>query len=670
MQKQAARKVVNRDVVRMTAFAKANVTKDLTLNADFTYEIANMNSSSADVPVYGYNWSGTAPTYIVASSSSDTWRDNSKSNTWTVNAYANYNKSWNQTHNLNVMLGVNAEKYTYDYFYALRPEMYDPSLPDLELTYGDRAKWGIESKANDRASAGYFGRINYDYKGKYLFELNGRYDGSSRFPEDDHWAFFPSGSLGYRISEESFFEPIKHIVDNAKIRASYGEIGNEAIGDWMFVEKIAPIESSKVYWLDSKGNKVNQFDMPQWVSTSLTWERISTLDIGLDLGLFNDQIVLGFDWFQRDTKDMLAPGQALPSSVGAETPYTNAGQLRSRGWELNLQLRRQFTKDLSLYANFSIGDAKVKVQKWNSNSRMVGHPGKIEYAYEGQNWGDIWGFETDRYFTVDDFTYDKDGNITGYAPGVADQTGIQTDNFVYGPGDIKFKDLDGDGVITGGVPGKKDANGNEIAVGSEGNTGDLKVIGNQLPRYEYSFHIGGAWKGLDFDFFFQGVGKRDMWTQSSFVFPMMRDADIAIYANQVKYNVYDPANGIINISEDNDFPCLFPGNEGAGNVVGLAGQGGEHNYYPQTKYLVDMSYLRLKNITLGYTLPENLTKKAYIEKLRIYASVDNLCLLHKGSGDLPVDPEMNAGQGSLSYGTWGRTYPVTRSWSFGLQLTF
>lgn len=670
MQKQAARKVINRDVVRMTAFAKANITKDLTVNADFSYEIANMNSRSADVPVYGYNWLGTTPTYIVTESNSNTWRDNSKSNTWTVNAYANYNHTWNEAHNLNVMLGVNAEKYTYDYFYAERPKLYDPTMPDLDLTYGDPAKWAINSAANDRASAGYFGRINYDYKGKYLFELNGRYDGSSRFPTNDHWAFFPSGSLGYRISEESFFEPIKHVVDNAKIRASYGEIGNEAIGDWMFVEKIAPVAQSKVYWLDSKGNKVNQFDMPQWVSTSLTWERISTLDIGLDLGLFNDQIVLGFDWFQRDTKDMLAPGKALPSSVGAETPLTNAGQLRSRGWELSLQLRRQFTKDLSLYANFNIGDAKVKVVKWNNDSRQVGHPCDPTHAYAGQNWGDIWGFETDRYFTVDDFTYDKDGNITGYAPGVASQVGIQTDNFVYGPGDIKFKDLDGDGVITGGVPGKKDANGNEIAVGSVGNTGDLKVIGNQLPRYEYSFHIGGAWKGLDFDFFFQGVGKRDMWTQSSFVFPMMRDADVAIYANQVKYNVYDPANGIINISEDNDFPCLYPGNEAAGNVKGLAGQGGEHNYYPQTKYLVDMSYLRLKNITLGYTLPTEWTKKAYIEKLRLYASVDNLCLLHKGSGDLPVDPEMNAGQGGYGNGVWGRTYPVTRSWSFGLQLTF
>ena len=141
MQKQAARKVINRDVVRMTAFAKANITKDLTVNADFSYEIANMNSRSADVPVYGYNWLGTTPTYIVTESNSNTWRDNSKSNTWTVNAYANYNHTWNEAHNLNVMLGVNAEKYTYDYFYAERPKLYDPTMPDLDLTYGDPAKW-------------------------------------------------------------------------------------------------------------------------------------------------------------------------------------------------------------------------------------------------------------------------------------------------------------------------------------------------------------------------------------------------------------------------------------------------------------------------------------------------------------------------------------------------
>ena len=272
-------------------------------------------------------------------------------------------------------------------------------------------------------------------------------------------------------------------------------------------------------------------------------------------------------------------------------------------------------------------------------------------------WGDIWGFETDRYFTEADFNGKDDNGKWIYKDGIADQTGIQTQNFVYGPGDIKFKDLNNDGKIDGGD-------------GTEENHGDLKVIGNCLPRYEYSFRLGGTFKGFDLDLFFQGVGKRDMWTQSAFVFPMMRNADLAIFANQTKYNVYDPANGVVNISESNDFPCLWPGNEVGGTVPGISSEGGCHNYYPQTKYLVDMSYLRLKNVTLGYTIPQALTKKIYIQNLRLYASVNNLCLLHKGSGDLPIDPEMNAGQGSLGYGTWGRTYPVTRSWSVGLQVTF
>jgi hypothetical protein len=145
---------------------------------------------------------------------------------------------------------------------------------------------------------------------------------------------------------------------------------------------------------------------------------------------------------------------------------------------------------------------------------------------------------------------------------------------------------------------------------------------------------------------------------------------LAIFANQTKYNVYDPAHNNVNISESNDFPCLYPGNEYAGNVTGVSGEGGCHNYYPQTKYLVDLSYLRLKNITLGYTLPVEITKKFYVQNLRFYASVNNLALLHNGCGKVPVDPEMNAGQGNLGYGTWGRTYPTTRSWSIGLQVTF
>lgn len=497
-----------------------------------------------------------------------------------------------------------------------------------------------------------------------MLELNGRYDGSSRFPTGDKWAFFPSVSLGYRFSEEAYWKNMRHIISNGKLRFSFGEIGNEAVGDNMFISTISALAASNLKWLNGSNAKVNQFDMPTWVTSALTWERIQTLDLGLDLNLLNDDLTVTFDWYQRTTKDMLAPGTALPAVVGAPAPYTNAGALRTSGWELSLNWRKQLNKELGVYANFSIGDSKTKITRWNNSSKVIGYTGGIVsdynarmYAYAGQNWGDIWGFETDRYFTEADFSGKNASGQWIYNAGVAVQTGIQTDNFVYGPGDIKFKDLNGDGVISGGK-------------GTADDHGDLKVIGNTLPRYEYSFTLGGNYKGIDVNLFFQGVGKRDMWTLSSFAFPEMREADLAIYSHQTNYNVYDPANGVVNISESNDFPVLYPGNEGSGNVSALAPIGGEHNYYPQTKYLVNMAYLRLKNITIGYTMPEKITRKFYVKKLRVYGSVDNLCLLYKGSGDLPVDPEMNAGQGSLSFGTWGRTYPITRSWSVGVQVTF
>ena len=657
MQKQAARKVTAFDQFKLNAFLKANITKELTVNADFTWQVDDFNSKSTDNSVYGMNWSGTSPQWIVGQSNTDTWRDNSKMETWTANFYVNYAKSINDAHNFNVMAGVNGENMTYDYFYAQRPELYSLDQPELNLTYGAKNKWEINASTNDRASAGYFGRINYDYKGIYLLELNGRYDGSSRFPAGDKWAFFPSGSIGYRFSQEAYWDKLRETVSNGKLRFSYGEIGNENVGSsWPYIATIGTISASYVGWLNGSNTKVNEFDLPEWVSSSLTWERIKTIDIGLDLGLLKDMVTVGFDWYQRTTNDMIAPGKALPPSVGASTPTTNSGSLRTRGWELTINWRKQFSNDLGLYANFSIGDSKSVVTKWD-NDQNIGHPLSTAYAYAGQVWGDIWGFETDRYFTEADFTGKNADGSWIYAPGVADQTGIQTQTFVYGPGDIKFKDLDGSGVIDGGK-------------GTVDDHGDLKVIGNCLPRYEYSFHIGGTYKGFDLDLFFQGVGKRDMWTQSSFVFPEMREADLAIYANQTSYNIYEPEKGIVNISESNAFPCLYPGNEYAGNVTGLAGEGGCHNYYPQTKYLVDMSYLRLKNVTLGYTLPVALTKKAFVQKLRFYVSCNNLFLLHKGSGDLPIDPEMNAGQGALGYGTWGRTYPTTKSWSFGLQVTF
>ena len=656
-QKQAGRIHNIHDQTRINAYAIAHITKDLTFNVDYTYQIDNYNWDQSRKKVYGMNWTGTTPTYI--NSTTNAYRQNIKQNRWTANAYVNYNHTWADAHNFSAMAGVNGERWKSDMFEARRTDLYNEEYPQLNLAYGDMTKALINSSTGDRATAGYFARVNYDYKGIYLLELNGRYDGSSRFPAGDKWAFFPSMSVGYRFTEEGYWKNLHHVVSNGKLRFSYGEIGNEAVGDNMFISTISPIEQSYLYWLDKNGTKLNQFGSPDWVSSTLTWERINTADVGVDLSFLNDDLSVTFDWYQRTTNDMLAPGKAIPSVAGATAPYTNAGSLRTRGWELTINYRKQINKDLNIYGQFNIGDSKSQITKWENDSHIIGYTGGIVdagtarmYAYKGENWGDIWGFETDRYFTVDDFNADG-----SYKQGVADQTGIQTDNFVFGPGDIKYKDLNGDGKIDGGK-------------GTAEDHGDLKVIGNTLPRYEYSFHLGGSWKGLDLDLFFQGVGKRDMWTQSSMVFPEMRNADLAIYANQTSYNVYDPANGIVNIDQSNKYPCLYPGNEYAGNVSGLSPIGGCHNYYPQTKYLVNMAYLRLKNVTIGYTLPASITKKVYMEKVRFYGSVNNLCLLYNGAKDYPIDPEMNAGQGGLGNGTWGRTYPITRTWSVGVQVTF
>lgn len=642
--KQAGDREVQADQTRMNAYLKADIIKGLSVNADFTYQVRNIGKKYADFTVYGYPWGKVKPDYIVGPSSTRAYRTTDKYNTYTMNIYGNYQFSLKKSHNFNIMLGGNVEGIDYEGFQAERQQMINQQLPELNLSTGNDKL--ATSWAGHSATAGYFGRINYDYKGIYLLELNGRYDGSSSFPVGDKWAFFPSMSAGYRFSEEAYFAPLKDIVNNGKLRFSFGEIGNDAVGQYKFISTIARIDEGYVHWLDGS-SKVNQFDMPTLVSSSLTWERIRTLNLGIDLGFMNNSLTVGFDWFQRENQDMLAPAQVLPDVVGASAPDANAGTLRTRGWEFSVNWNHRFG-EVDVYANFNIGDAKSVITKWDTDVKL------LNSYYTGQTYGDIWGFETDRYFTEDDFNGQNADGSWNYKEGIADQTGLQTDNFVYGPGDIKFKDLNGDGKIDGGK-------------GTAEDHGDLKVIGNTMPRYEYSFRIGGAWKGFDIDLFFQGVGKRSVWTQSAFAFPLMRSADLTLYANQTEYCQYEPEQGIVDINQGYDFPRLYPGNEYKGNVPGIGP--GCHNYYPQSRYLVDMSYLRLKNITFGYTLPQVLTRKAYIEKARVYFSADNLALLHNGS-NMPVDPETNSGQGALGNGTWGRIAPITRTLSVGLQVTF
>lgn len=642
--KQAAKANDKTTFTKISTYLKAKVAKDITVNADFTFDITNRNYSEPGFPVTFYNtWGGniSSPTTVNNGTGTYMHESSTRDSKWTLNVFGNYEHTFNDDHHINAMLGANGEGEQYKYYWARRTNLYSTEYPQINLTYGTQT---TNSSASHWSAAGYFGRINYDWRGIWLLELNGRYDGSSRFPKNDHWAFFPSLSIGYRFSEEPYFEKFKKFhINNGKLRLSYGEIGNQAVGNYMFLSTIMPISPGATYWLDPDGNKVATLGMPTYVDPDLGWERIQTFDIGLDLGLFNDKIALTFDWYQRTTRDMLAPGQAMPGTLGTNAPYTNSGSLRTRGWELSLTLRHKFG-EWDSYATFNLSDATTKVTKWNDDSRL------LNSYYSGMNYGDIWGFETERYFTENDFN--SDGS---YKEGIASQEGLEQGDFHYGPGDIKFKDLDNDGVIDGGK-------------GTAENHGDLKVIGNYLPRYEYSFHLGTAWRGFDIDCFFQGVGKRSQWTQSAFVMPFMRGAD-AIYDNQTRYNYYDYENNTYHINQNNDYPRMYPGNSDYGTISVL--QRGNHNFYPQTRYLVNMAYLRFKNITIGYTLPTEWVKKAYLSKVRLYFSASNICNIIKKS-KYPIDPEINTSEGTsdLANGTWGRVAPMTRTISFGLQTTF
>ena len=636
--------------LRAGGFIKLNLAKGLTFNGDYTFTYRAGNEKAIGMPAkyqvdtwspgkFAEDWSSAIDPYPTDSYIT---QKNSHYYNHVANMYFNYNGSWKGS-NLNVMVGANIDKDEYEYLTLTRNNMQTVSMPEMILTSAYKS---YDQAHYHNGSLGIFARINYDYKGIYLFELSGRADASSKFPSNQQWGFFPSGSVGYRISEEPYFQEAKNYVSNLKVRASYGTIGNQEIGSNMFLETMDKYTNS-VNWIGSGNVLYDYFEQPKMVSPYLTWETIATTNVGIDLGFFNNDLNVNFDWYQRDTKDMLAPGKELPTVLGTSAAFENVGSLRVRGWELNVDWRHVFhdAGDLALHANFNLADYKATITNWDSNNL-------VNTNYTGKEVGEIWGFEYDRYFTADDFTADG-----AYKEGIADQTLLEaSEKFNFGPGDIKFVDQNGDGVIDWGD-------------GTVENHGDLVKIGNSTPRFQYSFRLGAEWKGLDIDLFFQGVGKREMWSPSAFVMPMMRTADVTIYANQMDYITKDEIEAG-NIRQDADYPRIFPGNNSSitsSSILGI----GCNNYVPQDKYLINMAYLRLKNLTVGYTLPQKWTRKATIEKVRIYASFNNLADLVNHTAKYGFDPEVSQGREGAVFANaaYGRTAPLMRSYSFGLQIT-
>lgn len=637
------------DYWRISAGATANITKDLTLDVDFMYISERTDNTKNGGTVEAINvfdeftstagLLGSYGKYYDYGSAYDYAQEEGRNRrTLTTNVVATYQKSFGD-HNLKVMAGANIESSKYKYISAKRKNLYDEYKPGLNLGYGDME---VDSRASEWAVAGFFGRVNYDYLGKYLLEVNGRYDGSSRFPIDDQFGFFPSFSVGYRITEEPFMQSVKPLLTDLKIRGSYGSIGNQNVASGAFISRLAAYPKDS--WIINGKNSVST-GTPTIASPTLTWETVNTIDIGIDARLWDDRIGVTFDWYKRTTKDILA-GQVLPQTLGGTSPKRNEGEFETPGWELAVNFNHKFENGLRLMLSAQVSDYKTKIKKWYGRQEATlpayGSAGLGWYQnensyYEGMTLGDIWGYKVDRLLQESDFV---DGKAK---EGLPDQSYI-FNQFAATAGDVLYKDLNGDGKIDQGKSLSNDS-------------GDKTVIGNMFPRYEYGFSIGAEWKGIDFNMFFQGVGKRHIWAGGNQILPGFTSGE-PYYKGAEDY--WTPEN-------PNAFyprPTIY-------------GQGYKYSYEINDRYLLSMAYLRCKSLTIGYTLPKHIVKKAYLDNVRIYFSGENLFEFDNLKVD--IDPETdiryttNAITGAISQQdsrNFGRSYPYQRTISFGLQVTF
>ncbi|WP_315387029.1 TonB-dependent receptor [Hoylesella shahii] len=585
----------------MTAGVKLTPIKGLIVNADYTWNYYGWASTQHVRNFYDYTAVPGTENYYPWTNPSSVTRSNSDDYYSSFNAFAEYNLSLgNNDHNMKFMVGYNQEKKRTQYYYAGRKDLIDPENPAINQAIGDMA---IDGNMGQWAVNGTFARFNYDYKGRYLLELNGRYDGSSKFKKGHRYQFFPSISAAWRLSEEKFFEGVKSWWDNMKLRVSYGSLGNQAVnGNFPYLATYGI--NTKYGALLGGGRPVAVF-APGLVSSSFTWETVNQIDFGFDAAFLRNRLSASFDWYRRNTKDMLTDGEVLPAVLGASVPRQNAANLKTVGWELSLEWNDRLSNGLSYHVKGVLSDYQSTITKFNNPT------GLISQYYVGRKMNEIWGYVSNGLFQTE-----QEANAHA------------NQSYLYGgkwtAGDVRFEDLDGNNRI--------DIGDNTLA-----NPGDRKIIGNSTPRFAFGITAGLEYKGIDFEMFWQGIGKRD-W------FPGSGSAAYWGFTNEWQ----TPLTTSLDYWTPENTNAFFP-------RLGWA-NGGNRN--TSTRYLQNASYCRLKNVTLGYTLPRNILDKIGVSRLRVYVTGENL--LTFTSLIKAFDPE------TLN----NMTYPINRKIAVGLNLTF
>lgn len=612
-----------RDNMNITVGLDIQPLKNWFVFFDYTYKLDNEEYKALNVSPLIYGADGVSTSLGVRSElgmspDGKFTRSYDRSRYQSINLYTNYLFSLAEKHHFTVMAGFQEEDYNYSLMKNSITGLYSTTNPNVGMGTGDKT---IVDTRNGWATRGFFGRINYDYDGRYLVELDGRYDGSSRFATDHRWGFFPSASLGWNITREAFMSSATDVLSNLKLRASYGLLGNQAGAALYTFAATMALNNGLGNYIFADGRHIFT-QAPSVVNPNTTWEKVESKNIGLDFGFLGNTLTGTLDIFQRDTKDMLGPGVDFPDFFGAAAPQTNNACMRNRGWELSLNYRGQIGKDIQYTIAGSVSDATSEVTEY---ANPTGTNPKDNW-YTGKKVGEIWG-------------YRADGLIQTQAE--ADAYNKYDLSFISGkpwtPGDVKYRDLNNDNKINNGT-------------NTLGDMGDMTVIGNTTPRYQYTVNGSISWKGVTLSLLFQGIGKRDwdpglatyFWGSSSY-------AQVTVFKEHLDYwsesnpNAYYPK------------PYIHT----SGGVVPFR----DKTMTTSDRYMQNAAYCRLKNLTVSYDLPATWTNKIGMQKVQVFFSGENLLTFTKLKG--MFDPEAIFTKNSYT-DEGGKNYPMNRVVSAGL----
>lgn len=572
---------------------------DLKVKASLYYRQGNNQYSSHSAKVGVIEPNGQER---LVRSNNSFYRSSSENSYVSPNLVISYKKSFNDVHNFSALGGFQQEETNYSSLNGSRNDLITDGVPSISTAVGED---NVDDSAGAFTTLGYFGEFKYNYKEKYLFQVNGRYDASSRFAPDSRWDFFPSLSVGYNVAKEEFWNIDK--VNMFKLRYSTGSIGNQNVANYLYVPRM-PIRTN-LWWLGS-GGRPNYTLTPGLVSPNITWETVSTQNYGLDVGAFNNRLQTTFEYFVRTTDDMFGPSERFPALLGTGAPQANNASLQTKGFDFSIQWKDNIGA-LGYNLGFVLSDAVTTVTKYRNPNNL------LNTYREGQKLGEIWGFETLGLYQNQDEIDNGINQATMWGG-------------VWHPGDVKYADINGDGQIDWGND-------------TTDNPGDRKVIGNSTPRYQYSINGGLNYKGIDFSMFWQGVGKRDVWAGGPYTFGAVG-------------NQWQSAA----LKEHSDYWSVD--NPGA-HFPRPTFRSAWRNQEVQTRYLQNASYLRLKNLTVGFSFPKEVLESLNVSKFRLYVSGENLLTISDISG--VFDPEATGGR----WGS-GKIYPLQKSLSVGLNLQF